>query len=241
MTKMPLQMQEEPLYEQLRRLGQRLHMPIPEAFWEIEVWDGNGKVVQRLKQRSHSWVRNAYNMMFCYLAGKDIDHSAFGAGYLSLKDTGGAVQYGSGPVCLGQGVSADTTSWGYRGPAGNDTYGILVGSGTNPESFDDCDLQAKISNGTGVGQLTYVESESHSITWTPGTLTFKNALARYFNNNSGGSIDVNEVALALRGYDPGSSVPRNYITTRDKLASTVSVPDTGQLKVTYTVQLTYPA
>ncbi|GAI09984.1 unnamed protein product [marine sediment metagenome] len=31
------------------------------------------------------------------------------------------------------------------------------------------------------------------------------------------------------------------VATRDKLASTVTVPDTGQLKVTYTIQLTYPS
>jgi hypothetical protein len=69
----------------------------------------------------------------------------------------------------------------------------------------------------------------------------KNELARYFNNNSGADVSVNEVALALRGYQPGSSVPYNYMTARDKLIATVTVPNTGQLKVTYTVQLTYPA
>ncbi len=233
--------EDEKLYEELRRLGQRLHIPIPEAFWEIEVRDGEGRVTQCFKQRSHSWVRNAFNMMFCYLAGKDLNQSSFGAGYLSVKDTTNTVRYGSGPVCLGQGISADTTSWGYRGPAGNDSYGILVGSGTNPESFEDYALQFKIANGTGAGQLTYVESEIHVVTWTPGLLTMKNELARYFNNNSGGDVNVNEVALALHGYQPGSGVPYNFATARDKLASTVTVPNTGQLKVTYTVQLTYPA
>ena len=233
--------EDERLYEELRRLGQRLHIPAPEAFWEIEVRDGSGRIIQRFKQRSHSWVRNAYNMMFCYLAGKDLNNSGFGAGYLSVKDINGAVQYGSGPVCLGQGVSVDSTSWGYRGPAGNHDYGILVGSGINPEDFESYALQAKIANGTGAGQLTYVESEAHAITWNPGTLTMKNELARYFNNNSGGDVDVNEVALALRGYRPGSSVPYNYMTSRDKLVATVTVPNTGQLKVTYMVQLTYPA
>ena len=233
-------LEEEKLYEELRRLGQKLHIPAPEAFWEIEVRDRSGQVLQRFKQRSHSWVRNAYNMMFCYLAGKDLNNSSFGAGYLSVKDTGNVVRYGGGPVCLGQGVSVETTSWGYRGPAGNDTYGILVGSGTNPEDFESYALQSKIANGTGAGQLTYVESEAHRITWNPGTLTMKNELARYFNNNSGADVSVNEVALTLRGYQPGSSVPYNYMTARDKLIATVTVPNTGQLKVTYTVQLTYP-
>ena len=233
--------EEEKLYEELRRLGQRLHIPAPEAFWEIEVRNGSGQIIRRFKQRSHSWVRNAYNMMFCYLAGKDLSNGSFGAGYLSLKDTAGAVQSGSGPVCLSQGSSVDSTSMGYRGPAGNDAYGILVGSGTNPEDFESHALHVKTANGTGSGQLTYVQSESHAISWNPGTLTMKNDLARYFNNNSGADVSVNEVALALRGYRPGSGVPYHYITTRDLLVSTVTVPNTGQLKVTYTVQLTYPA
>jgi len=233
--------EEEKLYEELRRLGQRLHIPAPEAFWELEVTDRDGKIIQHLKQRSHSWVRNAYNMMFCYLAGKDLSNGSFGAGYLSLKDTGGAVQYGSGPVCLSQNPSVDSTSMGYRGPAGNDAYGILVGSGTNPEDFESYALHVRIANGTGAGQLTYVQSEGHAVTWNPGMLTMKNDLARYFNNNSGADVSVDEVALALRGYRPGSSVPYHYITTRDLLVATVTVPNTGQLKVTYTVQLTYPA
>ena len=233
--------EEEKLYEELRKLGQRLHIPAPEAFWEIEVRDKSGQIIQRFKQRSHSWVRNAYNMMFCYLAGKDLSNGSFGAGYLSLKDTGGAVQYGSGPVCLSQNSSVDSTSMGYRGPAGNDAYGILVGSGTNPEDFESYALHVKIANGTGAGQLTYVQSEGHAVTWNPGMLTMKNDLARYFNNNSGADVSVDEVALALRGYRPGSGVPYHYITTRDLLVSTVTVPNTGQLKVTYTEQLSYPA
>ncbi|MDP4280155.1 MAG: hypothetical protein QQM50_06380 [Dehalococcoides mccartyi] len=233
--------EEEKLYEELRRLGQRLHIPISETFWELEVRDRSGKVVQRLRQRSHSWVRNAYNMMFCYLAGKDLSNGSFGAGYLSLKETGGAVQNGAGPVCLSQGSSVDSTSMGYRGPAGNDAYGILVGSGTNPEDFESHALHVKIANGTGAGQLTYVQSESHAINWNPGTLTMKNDLARFFNNNSGADVSVNEVALALRGYRPGSSVPYHFMTARDLLIATVTVPNTGQLKVTYTVQLSYPA
>ncbi|WP_041343554.1 hypothetical protein [Dehalococcoides mccartyi] len=233
--------EEERLYEELRRLGQRLHIPISETFWELEVKDGSGKVVQRLRQRSHSWVRNAYNMMFCYLAGKDLSNGSFGASYLSLKETGGAVRYGGSPVCLRSDSSVDSTSMGYRGPAGNDAYGILVGSGTNPEDFESHALHVKIANGTGAGQLTYVQSEAHAISWNPGTLTMKNDLARFFNNNSGADVSVNEVALALRGYGPGGSVPYHYMSARDLLVATVTVPDTGQLKVTYTVQLGYPA
>jgi hypothetical protein len=31
------------------------------------------------------------------------------------------------------------------------------------------------------------------------------------------------------------------LVCRDKLAATVTIPNTGQLKVTYTIQLTYPS
>jgi hypothetical protein len=231
---------EEKLFEELRKLGQKLHIPAPETFWEIEVRNGNGQITQQFRQRCHSWVRNAYNMMFCYLAGKDLSNSGFGAGYLSLKDTSNGVRYGAGPVCLSQGASVDSTSMGYRGPAGNDAYGILVGNGTNPEDFESYALHVKIANGTGVGQLSHVQSESHAISWNPGTLTLKNEMARFFNNNSGADVSVNEVALVLRGYGPGGSVPYHYMSARDLLVATVVVPNTGQLKVTYTVQLTYP-
>ena len=61
-------MLDERKYRQLKKLGQELRIPIPEAFWELEVRDKDGKVIQRHKQRSHSWVRNAYNFLFSELA-----------------------------------------------------------------------------------------------------------------------------------------------------------------------------
>jgi len=67
-----------------------------------------------------------------------------------------------------------------------------------------------------------------------------NAMVRYFNNNSGGDVAVNEVALVVN-QPQGGPVYGKWVQARDKLASTVTVPNTGQLKVTYTVQLTYPA
>jgi hypothetical protein len=145
--------EEERLYEELRRLGQRLHIPISETFWELEVRDGSGKVVQRLRQRSHSWVRNAYNMMFCYLAGKDLSNGSFGAGYLSLKETGGAVQNGAGPVCLSQGSSSVSTRWATR-TAGNDAYGILWGSTVPTPRFRELCLHGQDSQRNRTRQLT---------------------------------------------------------------------------------------
>jgi len=230
---------EEQKYEELKRLGQELHLPIPEAFWELEVRNTEGELIQRHRQRSHSWTRNAYNALFTQLAGKDADDAAFGAGLLSLKDMSGIVRYGSYPFTYGQYSVDGVDMAGYRAAAGRDDKGIIVGSGTNPESFEDYALQTKIPNGTGPGQLSYIQSEPHSVSYDTPTRVLRNQLVRYFNNNSGGDIEVNEVALVNSMQQPGAWP--EFVMSRDRLTSTVTVPDTGQLKVTYTVQLTYPA
>jgi hypothetical protein len=231
-------------YLTLRKLGQKLHIPIPEAFWELEVIDGKGNVLQRHRQRSHSWVRNVYNLMFTQLAGKDADDNTFGAGKLSTIKTDGSVQYGAGPMAINPYVSdsVDDVGFGYRALANDDEAGILVGGGTSAESFEDYALQTKIDTGNGAGQLAYAESEPHSVSYDAGAKVLRNELVRYFNNNSGGSISINETALVYASRPPGGGTGyQYYLASRDKLASTVTVPNTGQLKVTYIVQLTYPA
>jgi hypothetical protein len=231
---------EEAKYDQLRRLGQELHIPISETFWELEVRDREGKVIRCLKQRSHSWVRNAYNHMFCQLAVKNGNNSSFGPGLLSIKETSGTIRYASGPIGNSN-ADLDGTNYGCRGPAGDDSWGIQVGSGTNPESFEDYMLQTKIANGVGAGQLSHIEQDPHVIAYDPGTRVLSNTMVRYFNNNSGGDIDVNEVGLVMNQPQGGSIVYGKRLQARDKLASTVTVPNTGQLKVSYIIQLTYPA
>ena len=229
---------EEQKWELIKSLAQELHVPIPEVWITLEVFDKDGKLIQKHRQRGHSWTRNAYNCMFSQLAGKNVNDTVFEAGKLDYKDTGGTVR--SAARCGGSYDDVDGTARGYRGPAGNDAQGILVGSGTDAESFEDYALQTKIANGTAAGQLSYVESEAHSITYNAGTKTFKNTLVRYFNNNSGGDISVNEVGLV--GYTHFCGWSNWYVMpTRDKLASTVTIPNTGQLKATCDISLTYPA
>jgi len=235
-----LDLKEERKYEQLRELGQELHIPIPEHFITLEVFDKNGKLLQRHHQRSHSWTRNAYNMLFSQMAGKACPDATFEAGKLSAKQTNAIIQ--GGLYVFGQhpGTIDAGTSTGYRAAAGEDAKGILVGSGVNAEDFEDYVLQTPIAEGAGGGQLNHAVSEAHSISYA--ALTLKDELIRYFNNNGGISVDVNEVALVgdLKHPD-SSSAATEFLVSRDHLASTVTVPDTGQLKVTYTIQLTYPS
>src|SRR3972149_5110506 len=87
--------QEEADYESLRRMGQRLHVPIPQASWEILVTGADGALRQRLRQRSHSFVRNAFNHLISQLAAKNGDGGGvFGGGFINIRNTGGSVHKG---------------------------------------------------------------------------------------------------------------------------------------------------
>ena len=242
MKRVTLNPEEEKDFELLRKMGRKLHVPIPEAKWKLEVFL-RGNLIQSYEARSHSWTRNAYNMMFSELAGKDGADVTFEAGKISAKDTGGVIYGAAGPISISpaSNASVDATARGYRHVAGEDGKGIQVGSGVNAEDFEDFILQTPIVDGTGAGELNYIESEVHSVSYA--ALTMQNELVRYFNNNTVGetSVDVNEVALTGAIGAPGEVGVKPVLMARDKLASTVTVPSTGQLKVTYTVSLIYPS
>ena len=235
---------KEKSYLEYKRLGQMLGVPVFEAFLELEVRDKDGKVIYSHKQRSHSWVRNAYNFMFTYLACKNPSDSTYGAGLLSAKDTGGTVRYNTTkPFNHDSGYSLDSFSAYYISGlltiVGEYRKGIVIGTGTNVEDFEDYILQTQIANGTGAGQMSYNQSVAHSVAYDAGTKTLTDTLERHFDNNSGGSITVNEVGIYC-GWQVSTTLFQ-AMTVRDKLASGIAVPDAGILKVIYEISLVYPA
>lgn len=238
MNDVKLDPKEERAFDALRKLGQKLHVPIPEAKWKLEVLLG-GKVVQSYEARCHSWTRNAYNTLFSALAGVDGDDAVWGGGNVNIKNPAGVVDEGPYPICADRTFSFLTASKGYTAGAGLATTGIVVGSGTNVEDFENHVLQTLIVNGTGAGELNYVASEAYAISYAGLVLSAE--LVRYFNNNTVGETDVNvnEVGLIMNGYC--DQVYQPWYNARDHLASTVVVPSTGQLKVTYIISLTYPS
>jgi len=236
MKQVTLNPEEEKDYELLRKMGQKLHVPIPEAKWKLEVFLG-GNLIQSYEARCHSWVRNTYNAIFCGIAAKNASDVTYEAGKLSLKDTAAAIKSGAEPILL-HAVNLDTpqAASGILATAAVITHGIMVGSGVNAEDFEDYVLQTPIAEGAGVGQLNAIASELHSMSYA--ALTLSDEQIRYFNNNSGGNVSVNEVAIGTVFEGPAGCY---CLLSRDKLGATVTVPDTGQLKVTYTISLVYPS
>jgi len=235
----------EDLYRKMERLGQELKVPIPGTFLQMEVFDGQGNRIHAHRQRSHSWNRNAYNILFGQIAGVNMRNSTFEAGKLSVKQTSGVIVYGSYIGALAGSSIADHNkvnleAIGSGFTSDSSDYGIQVGSGSTPESFEGTALETLIASGTGAGQLSYIDSEPVLISYDPSSKILTHSKIRFFNNNSGGSISVNEVGLTGRAVAGGAAFTRIIMFSRDVLAATVTVPDTGQLKVTYIIELAYP-
>ncbi len=225
-------------YAEFVKMGKLLELPTLHAFIELEVVK-NGFVVARLKMPSHSWVRNAYNQLVTQLMGINAnDAEPFEAGKINLKQTSGIVIITPRAINIAGVVDPEAVGNAYRAGAGIDTFGIVVGSGVTAETFEDYFLDTQIVNGVAAGQLSYVEADAPVKEYTPATKVYQVKHIRYFNNNSGASIDVKEIGLVTTG-DAGGI--RIWMNARDVLPSTVAVPDTGQLKVTYTLEITYPA
>jgi hypothetical protein len=227
-------------FERTKRDALALHIPVTDVRIKLEAFDRNGKLVQELNTRSHSWTRNAYNQLFCELAGANTTGALYQAGALGVKTTAGILRGSTTSMPIF--CSRDATAEYYSAGAGNAGGGIVVGSGTNAESFEDFVLQTPIANGSGAGQMAYAASEAYALNYDAGTRTYSNTFVRYMNNNSGGDVSVNEVGLILTNGSV-SGYPSNliWLQSREHLVATVIIPNYGQLKVTYVISLVFPA
>jgi hypothetical protein len=233
---------EELGHRLLRAGGLALHVPICEAKILIESFDTqtkNQRLIQSYKGYGHSWTRNAYNQLFSTLAAVNGSDNTFEGGKLSIRGTNGTVEFGAQGLGL-EPANMTTAGKGNIGLVGDVSQGIVVGSGVNAESFEDYVLQTIIANGAGAGQLNYIQSQATVVSYVVGTKTLTATLVRYMNNNSGGNVSVNEIALIATAWLAGG-FERFIVMSRDHLGATITIPDTGQLKVTYAISLVYPA
>jgi hypothetical protein len=232
---------EERDYCLMEEISKRRHLPFLQGAWMLETFDRTGRLVHRHRERAHSTTRNYYNWLFSQGASSNGDGSSFIGGQVSIKDTSAVHRTGASIITItNANVELTLAVHGFLAASAIDTRGIVVGSGTNAFSFEDFVLQTPIANGTGAGQLSYVASELPVLSYVGGTLTLTHTHVRFFNNNSGGSVTVNEVAMYVR-FIAGDSNTIPAAVERTKLGATVTVLNTGQLKVTYTVNLVYAA
>jgi hypothetical protein len=220
-------------YDDLKRMALKLHMPVTEMFWKFDVHEG-GKLVHSHEERGHSWVRNAYNWLASDLMGVNGADSTFGAGKINMKSTAGVVQSGA-TIIYPNNTNVEATGAGYVGYAGL-AAGLVVGTSNTAFGFEQYSLQSLIAHGSGSGQLSYNDGAAPNKSYDAGTKTYTVQHVRVLNNNSPGSIVVAEAGLYFI-----TVFNIQAMMVRDVLVSPVTVNTPGQLTVTYTISLTFPA
>ena len=205
--------------------GNRDKKPNLSVEYEITVRDKNGKVIEHRREESKSLVKN---FLLLLNAGFRISTS-------SVVDTGGTARntgagYGWHRWYHGSYSSIDGYGgWSALAGAGDDTFGIVVGTGDTPVTADDYNLASKIAHGTDAGQLSYNESVLYDPVVT-GTAV-RQEFRRQFTNNSGADITVKEIGLIVKtNYD-------NYLVMiiRDVITP-LTIPDGGKSMIRYYIK-----
>lgn len=237
-------MLEEREFRLLAKLGQKHKIGIPELRWRRQIFMDNGRdlVFDSGLERMHSVNRNYYNWVFSWANVKALsDATPFDTAYLNLKDTGGTIRYDVDDMATILGVDPDSrnATYGILANAGDDNLGLVIGTGSTAEDFEDFTIETLTPNGSGVGppkEFDYAQSGLHSV--TNSTLTLKDTRIRDFNNNQGSAETIDEVAEYIQIHI--GALTRTIMTIRDVTGGDV-VADAAQYRVTLESSLVYPS
>lgn len=219
-------MKKEQDYLELERLSRKLGLPVLSTRIKVEATK-DGRVTGCHQDRCHTWNRNFWNRVFVSSTDLPLVGTNFGAGYLSFKQTSGAVGA----------FNKDQHEISLIGPVNNSSYGLLVGRGSAAEDFEGFILTTPITHGVGANQLSYRLQNDVVQLYTGAYKTWKATLTRLFDNLSGSTITVTETAIVCYTTAYGY----NVMLCRDLLAASVDVLNSGVLTVTYEITLVFPA
>jgi len=167
----------------------------------------SGVIKERDVMKSHSFVKA---FMFCLMV-----QALQGFSVATCKNTAGVEQ------------TADARIFNFKVTAivGSPTVGITLGTGTTPVDILDFNIETIIPEGVAAGQLNY-QAAFVSEPITDATTSSFN-ISRVAQNNSGGSITIEEMALIGR-LDGISSENRCFDRTlkQDVLGDTLSITKT---------------
>lgn len=191
------------------------------AVLELIVRNKKGEITQHQEILSRSFVKNFLSAIYVCVAGYKGDRVLEP---IATKDTDDNDAY------LG---SQYAGNFSCSAPANNNVYGVQVGTGTTAPTINDTKLETKITHGVGAGQMQYSAVTFGAPTSDGSTAHF--TITRDFSNNSGGSITVKEIGLAVNFYSYLGST-EIILTIRD--AVDIAVPDGETLTVNYRIQAT---
>ena len=109
-------------------------------------------------------------------------------------------------------------------PEGDDTYGIVVGTGTTPVTPDDYKLEQQIPHGSSDNQLYHYPCNVLDLEVEGNRVIQK--IQRQFENRGTVDIDINEIGLQALVIDSGGTTYKVLIV-RDVLSEPISIPSGG--------------
>jgi hypothetical protein len=181
---------------------------------ELELKDKDGKVLEKRRFPSHTYVVPFFICLDAHLASRDMNLTKID-GTTGATYVGWYSAYTEFVVTAGYGVT---------------TGGIVIGTSDTPYSPTQYRLQSIINHGSGVGQMLYgVQTIDQPQLITGG---YRVVLSRVFNNVSGASITVKEIGVYMYAYNVG-----NFMMARDVIPP-VTVGNGQSLTVRYIISLT---
>lgn len=191
--------------------------PLISLWIELTLRDEDGRVIMRRTEKSHSWVFNIIRALYALMV------TTVGNYVTSFTFTDGRIRTYPGIYNIGDSLMQ------LNAPAGNAGYGIVVGSGTNPVSIYDYNLQSQIGHGSGSGQLLYGDTIVEPITVSGNAASF--LVYRNFTGNQYNTVTVNEVGLVASYTFSGGGF--YFLIARDVISPSVSVNPNAGLTVGY--------
>jgi len=119
--------------------------------------------------------------------------------------------------------------------SGDTSHGIVVGSGTNPNTTSTYALQTPIANGTSAGQLQYGSTGVSALAISGNTVTV--TINRALTNSSGGTVTITEVAM-YGAINNGGGTTYYFAITRDVLSTAINLANGASTTIYYNLQLT---
>jgi hypothetical protein len=163
-------------------------------------------------------VRVLYHIFACYSTSQDTPS-------ITVTDVTGASYTGYvGSSVSGALYVKNSIGWVFMGDIGDDTTGIVIGTGTTPPSRTDYALVSKIPNGTGTGQIYHNRQTYELLT------DYSFRLNREFTN-AGSDLSVAEAGLIYKTSISGTL--RYLLLLRDTFTP-VTVTAGNGIRVRYT-------
>lgn len=226
--------EEEQEIKELQDECRRLHIPLaPIVRFEMKTRSLEGEEIV-YRDRSHSWTRNQFNFFTCMFFGipqgffYTVVGGVYGDGGLVTKRGDGVLQGTTDTDTMVAKFPEDF----YYGLVNTDTNGILIGTGTAAESFDDYSLTQIEHNADGLAGTMMHGAQTYLQSWDAVNKCPITTFERVFANISASTITVGEVGLSGDHY--------YTLCSREKVDPAIDVVSPGELTVTYTIAMPYP-